>query len=69
MRASTGRSGRSCQADVSAAVYDGSTHVGAVVERADGAGFDAIDVDGKYLGTFSSRAAASRAIPPAGAAS
>jgi hypothetical protein len=44
-------------------IYDGLVLVGIVIERSDGSGFDAVDADGKYLGTFSSRATASRAIP------
>jgi hypothetical protein len=41
--------------------------VGFVVERTDGAGFDAVTAAGEYLGTFATRSAASRALPSAGA--
>jgi hypothetical protein len=48
---------------ISVAVYDGTMLTGTIVERSDGAGFDALDANGKYFGTFASRLAASRAIP------
>lgn len=45
------------------AVYDGSTFVGTVIERADRGGFDAFTSTGDLIGTFSTRIEASRAIP------
>ena len=50
------------------AVYDGTEHVGSIVERDDGAGFDAFDITGKHIGTFTARLMASRAIPSTGGA-
>ena len=51
------------QADVSVAVYDGATLAGTIIERANLAGFAALDATGKLIGTFATRLAASRAIP------
>jgi len=45
------------------AVFDGQVHVGDVVERADGGGFDAFALTGELIGTFSTPIGASRAIP------
>jgi len=53
-------------ADISVAVYDGAILLGTIVERADRAGFDALDTTGKLIGTFATRLAASRAIPVGG---
>ncbi len=52
--------------DQAVAVYDGETDVGDIIERADRAGFDAVDATGKLIGTFATRLAASRAIPAGG---
>ena len=51
------------------AIYDGQHRVGDVIERDDGTGFDAFDVNGACLGTFATRIAAARAIPSTGDAS
>jgi hypothetical protein len=42
-------------------VYDGSDHVGDIVERADG--FDAFTTTGKLIGTYRNAGEAARAIP------
>ncbi len=47
------------------AVFDGQVHVGDVIERADGGGFDAFTGTGKLIGTFPTQRAAVRAIPRA----
>jgi len=54
---------RAAPSGQAAAVYDGSVLAGTVIERADNGGFDAFSPSGKLIGTFSTRAAASRAIP------
>jgi hypothetical protein len=46
----------------SVAVYDGADLAGSVIERADSK-FDTYAADGKRIGTFTTRLAASRAIP------
>ena len=45
------------------AVFDGQVHVGDVIERADGGGFDAFALTDELIGIFSTRIEASRAIP------
>ena len=44
-------------------VFDGAVMAGSLVERA--GRFNAYDVNGRYLGTFTDMRAASRAVPPA----
>jgi hypothetical protein len=51
---------------ISVAVYDGTMLAGTIVERSDGAGFDALDATGELIGTFATRLWASRALPAGG---
>jgi hypothetical protein len=45
-----------------AAIYDGTRHIGSIVERGDGR-FDAIGVDGELIGTFKNQIEAMRSFP------